>query len=155
MLPGQFDEIDRIAGNADGELRVLLWMIHGVQQRLTVHHIDVHVVAMFFCIGVQQRHKISDAVLLLLAEGLRHNGEGIGDAVFCILKRNLCYRGERCQRAVGIPAMHGIGAGCQRYTALSAVRSRTGRLAIDHIGGDGQNRLCRNRPAIGLLRFIQ
>ena len=35
--------------------------------------------------------------------------------------------------------MHGISAGSEGLALLTAVGSRAGGLAVDHVGGDGQN----------------
>src|SRR4051794_20969059 len=43
LLAREADEVDRVAGHPDGEARVLLWVVHRVQQRLAVQHVDVHV----------------------------------------------------------------------------------------------------------------
>ena len=41
LLMSQLDEVDRISRDADGELGILLGMLHGINQQLTVK--DIHV----------------------------------------------------------------------------------------------------------------
>ena len=43
LLRCQPDEVDRIAGHADRELRVLVRVFHGVFERILVDHVQVHV----------------------------------------------------------------------------------------------------------------
>ena len=74
LFAGQFDEVDGVAGNADGQLGILFGMIHGVQQRFAVEDVHVHVVAFLGGVGVQQGDQVGLAVLLGLAQGLRHDG---------------------------------------------------------------------------------
>ena len=45
LLARQLDEVHRVAGDADGQLRVELGVVHGVQQRLAIEDVDVDVVA--------------------------------------------------------------------------------------------------------------
>src|SRR5688572_807629 len=45
LLAGEPHEVDRIARYADRERRVLLRMLHGVNERVAIQHVDVHVVA--------------------------------------------------------------------------------------------------------------
>src|SRR4051812_26240105 len=44
LLAGQTDEVDGIAGHPDGEARVLLRMVDGVQEHVAVQHVHVDVV---------------------------------------------------------------------------------------------------------------
>src|SRR5215207_7911550 len=39
LLAGESDEVHRVAGHADGEARILLRMIHRVDQRLAIEHV--------------------------------------------------------------------------------------------------------------------
>src|SRR5262245_44338139 len=45
LLARQPYEVHRVAGDADGEVRVLLQVVHRVHERLAVQHVHVHVVA--------------------------------------------------------------------------------------------------------------
>src|SRR6056297_950426 len=46
LLARQLDEVDGVARDADRELRVLLRVLHRVEQRLAVQHVDVNVEAL-------------------------------------------------------------------------------------------------------------
>ena len=43
LLAGQRVKAHRIARDADGELRIFLGMLHGIQQGLAVEHVDVQI----------------------------------------------------------------------------------------------------------------
>src|SRR4030095_5313399 len=43
--------------------------------------------------------------------------------------------------AVGVPAMHRIGSGRERFAVPPAIGRVTGALAVDHVRSDRQNRL--------------
>src|SRR6185369_16055006 len=45
LLARQPDEVDRVARHADREARVLLRVVHRVEQRVAVQHVHVHVEA--------------------------------------------------------------------------------------------------------------
>ena len=53
MLAAQLHEVHGIAGNADGQLRVLLGVSLSVEQRLTVEDVDVQVVATLLGVSVE------------------------------------------------------------------------------------------------------
>ena len=67
LLAGQLDEVDRVAGHPDGKLRILLRMIHGVQQHLPVEDVDIDVMTALAEITVQQAHQVVRALRLLPA----------------------------------------------------------------------------------------
>src|SRR5690554_3496956 len=46
LLAREAHEVHGVARDPDGQLRVLLGVLHGVQERLTVEHVDVHVEAL-------------------------------------------------------------------------------------------------------------
>ena len=48
LLTGQFDEVDSIATDTDGEVRVVLWMLHSVLKSVSVEYVDVGVVEAFY-----------------------------------------------------------------------------------------------------------
>ena len=70
----------------------------GIQQHLPVHHVDVQVLPALngrfvVEVSVQQPDKVGFAHRLVLAQCLRHDGEGVGDPVFGIGERQLGDRG--------------------------------------------------------------
>ena len=59
LLACELHEVHSVTADADGELRVLLGMIHGVEQELTVEHVDVDGLATVGCeVTVEQRHEV-------------------------------------------------------------------------------------------------
>src|SRR3954452_3039166 len=72
LLPRQPDEVDGVTRDADGQVRILLWMVHGVQKRIAIQHVDVHVVTGGAEKCVEHAREIRDSVLGHPAEPLRH-----------------------------------------------------------------------------------
>src|SRR4051812_23690856 len=58
LLTRELDEVHRVAGHPDGELRVQLRVVHGMQQGLAVEDVDVDVVAALGEVAVQHAHQI-------------------------------------------------------------------------------------------------
>ncbi len=44
LFTSQSNKVDSIAGDANGQVRVILGMIHRIEKHLTIEHIHVHVV---------------------------------------------------------------------------------------------------------------
>src|SRR4249919_1470957 len=61
LLAREPDEIHRVAGDANRQARILLRMIHRVEQRVPVEDVDVHVVAGGAEEGVQNAGEVRDA----------------------------------------------------------------------------------------------
>src|SRR5262245_13281833 len=45
LLAGQAHEIDRVAGDANRQARILIGVLHRIHEHLAVEHVDVHVEA--------------------------------------------------------------------------------------------------------------
>src|SRR5688572_656435 len=60
LLAAEPHEVHRVPGHADGEARVLLRMLHGVEQRVAVQDVDVHVVAGGGEVGVEHPGEVRD-----------------------------------------------------------------------------------------------
>ena len=133
LLPGQVNELDRIAGNTDRKVCVLrlLRMLHGVLQLLDPEHVDVQMMGSALKIAVHDRHQV---VLLLrhaVAQGTRIDGLGIGDSVERVLVRDLGDRIQGRQKAVLLRTVGRIGSRCKWSVGGSSVRKGAGRLAVD------------------------
>ena len=98
-------------------------------------------------INVDITHK--DAVVLTESTG--NYREGIGDTVLSINERKLCDRGERCNRAILVTAVHGVSTGSKGLTLLTSVGRRAGSLTVHNVGGDGKDRCGGNAAAIGVI----
>ena len=61
LLSAELDEIHRVAGDANRQLRILLRVIHRVDQCLTIEYVNVDVVARFGEIPIEQPGQIRDA----------------------------------------------------------------------------------------------
>ena len=60
LLAGEPDEVDRVPGHPDGQLRVALGVIHRVQQRGPVQHVDVHVEPAAGDVAVEDADEVAD-----------------------------------------------------------------------------------------------
>ncbi|MNH96121.1 hypothetical protein D3C73_487830 [compost metagenome] len=94
LLFGQRVEANGITGYADGQLRIFLRVFHGVQQHLTVHHVDVQVLTTFQVgfvveVTIHQAGQVGFLGFHVFAQGVRHDGEGIGDTIFGVGERQL------------------------------------------------------------------
>src|SRR5215471_16425765 len=130
LLARQPHEIDRIAGYADRQARILLRVIHRIHQRLAVQHVDVHVIAGGSEKRVQHRGEIGDALVAQAPEPDRHDRRRQRDAVGCIAIGNLGDRRRRGVDAVAVAAMHRIRTGRKRLTAPAPVGRVAGRLSV-------------------------
>ena len=58
LLLGELDEVYGVAGNADGQLRILFRVVHRVEQRFALEHVHVQVMAVLREVAVQQRNQV-------------------------------------------------------------------------------------------------
>ena len=91
-------------------------------------------------VAVQDGHQIVPALIIVLAQSLGDDGEGVG---YSILAHgpvgDLGHRVEGGQGAVLVPAVHGVGAGGEGLSSLAAIGGGAGLLAVHHVGGDGES----------------
>src|SRR4051812_24469925 len=81
LRAGEADEIDRVPGHADREAWILLRMIHRVEQRVAIEHVDVHVEPGGPEVRIEDRREVLDAIPLDAAEAFGHQRRGQRDAV--------------------------------------------------------------------------
>lgn len=63
LFAREFSEIHGVARNADRQLWVFLWVIHGIEQDVFLENVDIEVMSIVCEIAVEQVHQV---VLLLL-----------------------------------------------------------------------------------------
>ena len=63
LLLGELDEVHRIAGDADGQLRIALRMLLRVQQGFLGEHIHIQVVAALLYVAVQQGDEVINLII--------------------------------------------------------------------------------------------
>ena len=71
LLAGQPDEVHRVAGDPDRQLRVVLRVGHRVLEHLAVEHVDVHVEAAGADVAVEHADQVVDPVVRVAAEARR------------------------------------------------------------------------------------
>src|SRR5678816_156968 len=81
LLAREPHEVDGITGDANGQARVLLGMVHRVEQHVAVQHVDVHVIPGAVEEGVEHAGQIGDAVFRHAAQALRDEAGGQRDPV--------------------------------------------------------------------------
>ena len=69
LLPGETDEVDRVSRNTNCQLRVLVWMLHRVEQRIAIENIQVHVEPALAAIRVHDLHGLFELVALVQTIG--------------------------------------------------------------------------------------
>ena len=142
-------EVDGVAGDADGDVGVQLGVFHGGDQLFSIEHVDVEVVRPLPEVAVQHVAQVVGAALAVFAEGGRHDGKGVGDAVPAALVRDLGHGIEGGEGAGKVSVMHGVGAGGEGLARRPAVRRGARLFAVDDVGGNGQNGQRMLRPAVG------
>ena len=63
MLAAELDEVNGVARYADGELRILLGVLHGIHQHLAVEHVHVEVVGTLGEVAVHHGHEVLNTLL--------------------------------------------------------------------------------------------
>ena len=151
LFLGQVDELDRVTGNANGEVCVLgfFGVFHAVDQLLGAEHVDIQVVSALEEVGVHDLDEIFDSFLLGVSEGGRVDRLGIGDTVERLFVGEFGDGVERSEQAVFLGAVGGVGTRGERLAGGTAVGHGSGRLSIDDIGGDRQDGSRRFRIPIG------
>ena len=132
LLAGQVDELDRIAGDADGEVGVffLFGVLHGIQQLLLAEHVHVQVVCTLIEVAVHHLHQVLLALLLAVAQSLGVDGLGVGDAVQGPVVGQLGNRVQRSQQAVLLRTVAGVCTGCKGGKGGTTIGQSTGVLAV-------------------------
>mmetsp|Transcript_18583 Transcript_18583/g.40673 ORF Transcript_18583/g.40673 Transcript_18583/m.40673 type:complete len:569 (+) Transcript_18583:82-1788(+) len=149
LRPAQPVEHHRIPANADGELWVVLRVLHGVHQQLTVQHVHVQVLATLREVAIQQRRHVRRLVLLGLAQRGRGDGEGVGHAVHAVLVLHLGHRVEGGKSAGAVAAVARVGARSIRLMNGAPVGGGASLLAVHDVASDGQDRHSVLSSAVG------
>ena len=117
----------------------LLGVLHSVDELLLAEDVDVQVVCALVEVAVHDLHQILNALALAVAQSIGVDGLGVGDAVQSPVVGQLGHGVQRGQQAVLLCAVAGVGTGCERGEGRTAIGQSAGVLAVDHVGGDGQD----------------
>ena len=85
MLPAELREVHRIPRHTDGELRIVLRMLHCIFKHFTVEDIHIKVMCALREIAVHHGDKVVHPFLGSRAEWLRHYVEGVAYAVHGVM----------------------------------------------------------------------
>ena len=96
------EELDSVAGNADGEVRVFgLFRVRlSVEQLFHAEHVHVQVVSALGEVTVHDGDELLGAFVVAVAESVRADGLRVADTVERVFVRELGDRVERGQQAV-------------------------------------------------------
>lgn len=136
MLTAELDEVHRIARDSDGELRVVLWVLHSILEHLSVEHVHIEVMCPLGEVAIHHRDEVLDLLVLVRAQGVWNDAEGIADPVCCVRVVELGHRAKRGDCTVIITAVHGVSSRSEGYTCVTSIGRSTGLLAVHHVGGD-------------------
>ena len=139
----KFHEVHGVAADADGELRIFLGVHHGVFQHFAVEDVHVEVVCSLGEVAVNHGDEVLHAFFVGGSEALRHDAEGVGDAVLGVAVAEFCHRGERSDCTALVSSVHRVCAGSEGNAAFASVGCCAGFLSIHHVGSDGQQRESR------------
>jgi hypothetical protein len=84
LFASQFDEVHCITGNPERKLRILLRVIHCVEQGLPVKNVHIDVVAVFGKVAIQQAAKVADTIIGGTTQSAGNDREGIGNAILAL-----------------------------------------------------------------------
>ena len=133
VFAAELDEVDGIAGDADGQLRIVFRVFHRVKEHLAVEDVDVEMVSALGEVSVHHANEVFNAFLVGGAEALGDDGEGIGDAVLAVAIAQLGNGAQRGDGAVSVAAVHRVCTGGKGHSLGAAIRRSTGLFAIHHV----------------------
>gem|GEM_PF-6288936 len=112
LLARQVDELHGIAGDADGEVRVLglFGVLHRVDELLCTEDIDVEMVSALSEVAVHHVDEIVRAFVKRVAERIGADRLGVGNAVKRILVGELRHGIERGEQTALLSAVAWVGA---------------------------------------------
>ena len=155
LLFGQIDELDRVSGNADGEVGVLrlFGMVHRVDELLGAEDVDIEVMSALVEVTVEDLGKVILPLLFAVAKSIGGDGLGVGDAVKSVFIRKLGDGVKGSKQAVLLSPIGGVGTRGKWFSGFAPIRKGTGGFAVNDVGSDGENRGGRLRIAIGVTLF--
>src|SRR4051812_32694422 len=130
LLARQTHEVDGVPRDADGQVGVVLRMVHGVEKRVAIEDVDIHVKPGCAEESIQHAGQICNAIGRNTAETLWNQGGGEGYAILRVAVRDLRNGSPGRVQAMRVAALHGIGSGGEGFAAPAAIRRVAGGLAI-------------------------
>ena len=95
LFASELDEVHSVTRNADGELRILLGMLHCIIEKIAVKYIHVEVLTTVGSeVSIHEVYEVSFAAHFVLTEGSRRDSPSVRDTVVRVLERQLRYRSE-------------------------------------------------------------
>src|SRR6266850_2688207 len=104
LCAGKPHKMHRISGNANSQLRVLLGMVHRVDQHFAIQHIHIHVETRSTEKCVEYATQIRDPIYINSSKTFRYQRGRKRNSILGIAIRNLGYRSSRRVDAMAIAA---------------------------------------------------
>ena len=138
LFSGEINELDGIAGDADGEVGVfgLFRMFHRILELIDAEDVDVEMVCSLIEVTVEYVDEVACTLIFIIAKSRRADRLGVGDAVQCIFIRQLGDAVERCEQTVLFGAIGRVGTRGERLKCLASIGQCACRLAIDDVASE-------------------
>src|SRR5471032_3073034 len=107
-------------------------------------------------VTVHQTSQVSFTNVIIFTQCIWHDRESIRDAVFCISKRKFCNGSQRGDSTFLVTTMHWVSTWTKWRASTATVWGVTGFLTVNHVRGDGKNRLSCYSATVGtqFLNFL-
>src|SRR4051812_19576636 len=138
LLARKTDEVHRVAGDANRELRIFVRMLHRIEQRLLAEHVEIQMESALSKVHVDRAGSPRDRFRLALPVLRRDDRERVADAVARFGVRQARDRQTRREPAVRIASVHWVGAWRERLALAPAVRRVAGGFSVNDVRGNRQ-----------------
>ncbi len=92
-------------------------------------------------VTIHQTSKVGFTHFVIFTQRIRNDREGVRDTIFSVGERQFSNGGQRGDSTFLVTTVHRVSTRSERCTSATAIRGVTGFLTINHVRGDGQNRL--------------
>ena len=89
LFLGQAVEVDCIAGNTNGQVRVLFGVLGGIDEHIAVEDVDIDVLSALTEVAVDDLAEIAVSRFVIVTECLRNDAERVGDTVLADVVRQI------------------------------------------------------------------
>mmetsp|Transcript_16804 Transcript_16804/g.46970 ORF Transcript_16804/g.46970 Transcript_16804/m.46970 type:complete len:218 (+) Transcript_16804:251-904(+) len=152
LLLCQLDEMDGIARHPDGQVRIVVGVLHGIEEHVAVEDINVDVMPTIEEVAIYNVGEVGVALLITaLAQEGGHQGERVGNAVQAVSVRDLGHALQAGKSPHAVAAMHWIGTRGKGLPGLAAIGRGASLPAVDNIAGNSQQAQCGHGAPIAVL----
>src|SRR5476651_391392 len=107
-------------------------------------------------VTIHQTREVRFTNIIIFTQRIWNDGEGIRNTIFSVSKRQFSNGGQGGNGTFLITTVHWVSTWTEWSTSTTTVWSVTGFLTINHVRGDGQNRLSCYSATVGtqFLNFL-